>query len=221
MKMNWNDLVKARMKEVGITQYDLAEKMGIAQGTVARYLNKKREPSIETIAEMMKVVRLESMTLTPDGMIDYPDHVIANITPIDIQPTYQNKFPVLSAVQAGQWTEACEPYTLDEIDEWHETTVRTSERCFWLRVQGDSMTSPVGTSIPEGMLVLVDTEREHENGSLVVAKLTDVNEATFKKYVRDAGQEYLKPLNPNYTMVPINGNCRVIGVAVDAKLKLI
>lgn len=221
MKMNWNDLVKARMKEVGITQYDLAEKMGIAQGTVARYLNKKREPSIETIAEMMKVVRLESMTLTPDGMIDYPDHVIANVTPIDIQPTYQNKFPVLSAVQAGQWTEACEPYTLDEIDEWYETTVRTSDRCFWLRVQGDSMTSPVGTSIPEGMLVLVDTEREHENGSLVVAKLTDVNEATFKKYVRDAGQEYLKPLNPNYTMVPINGNCRVIGVAVDAKLKLI
>ena len=221
MKMNWNDLVKARMKEVGITQYDLAEKMGIAQGTVARYLNKKREPSIETIAEMMKIVELESMTLTPDGMIDYPDHVIANVTPIDIQPTYQNKFPVLSAVQAGQWTEACEPYTLDEIDEWHETTVRTSKRCFWLRVQGDSMTSPVGTSIPEGMLVLVDTEREHENGSLVVAKLTDVNEATFKKYVRDAGQEYLKPLNPNYTMVPINGNCRVIGVAVDAKLKLI
>lgn len=221
MKMNWNDLVKARMKEVGVTQYDLAEQMGIAQGTVARYLNKKREPSIETIAEMMKIVRLDSMTLTPDGMIDYPDHVIANVAKIDIQPTYQNSFPVLSAVQAGQWTEACEPYTLEEIDEWYETTVRTSERCFWLRVQGDSMTSPVGTSIPEGMLVLVDTEREHENGSLVVAKLTDVNEATFKKYVRDAGQEYLKPLNPNYTMVPINGNCRVIGVAVDAKLKLI
>lgn len=219
--MNWNDLVKSRMKEVGITQYGLAEEMGIAQGTVARYLNKTREPSIEDIARIMSIVGLENMTLTPDGMIDYPDHVIANVTKLDIQPTYQNSFPVLSAVQAGQWTEACEPYTLDEIDEWYETTVRTSERCFWLRVQGDSMTSPIGTSIPEGMLVLVDTEREHENGSLVVAKLTDVNEATFKKYVRDAGQEYLKPLNPNYTMVPINGNCRIIGVAVDAKLKLI
>ncbi|WP_153449026.1 LexA family protein [Vibrio algicola] len=221
MKMNWNDLVKSKMKQVGITQNTLAEKMGMSQSAIAHWLNRNREPSIENIAEIMAIVGLESMTLTSDGMIDYPDDVIANVSPIDIQPTYQNSFPVLSAVQAGQWTEACEPYTLDEIDEWHETTVRTSNRCFWLRVQGDSMTSPVGTSIPEGMLVLVDTEREHENGSLVVAKLTDVNEATFKKYVRDAGQEYLKPLNPNYTMMPINGNCRVIGVAVDAKLKLI
>ncbi|EGQ8054305.1 LexA family transcriptional regulator [Vibrio alginolyticus] len=221
MKMNWNDLVKSRMKEIGVTQYDLAEKMGIAQGTVARYLNKKREPSIDDIGKMMGIVGLESIILTPDGMIDYPDSVIANVSKIDIQPSYQNNFPVISAVQAGQWTEACEPYNVDEIDEWHETTVRTSERCFWLRVQGDSMTSPVGTSIPEGMLVLIDTERDHDNGSLVVAKLTDVNEATFKKFVRDSGQEYLKPLNPNYPMMPINDNCRIIGVAVDAKLKLI
>ncbi|WP_105901406.1 LexA family protein [Vibrio gangliei] len=221
MKINWNDLVKSKMKEAGITQNQLAEKMGRSQSAIAHWLNKNREPSIEDIAEMMRCVGLESITLTSDGMIDYPDEVIRNIAPINIQPTYQNKFPVLSAVQAGQWTEACEPYTLDEIDEWYETTVRTSDRCFWLRVQGDSMTSPVGTSIPEGMLVLVDTEREHENGSLVVAKLTDVNEATFKKFVRDSGQEYLKPLNPNYTMMPINGNCRIIGVAVDAKLKLI
>lgn len=221
MKMNWNDLVKSRMKELGITQAELAERMGIAQATIARYLTKTREPSIETIAQIMKCVKIENMTLSSDGKIDYPDEVIANVVPVYIQPTYQSSFPVLSAVQAGQWNEACEPYTLDEIDEWHETTVRTSKRSFWLRVQGDSMTSPVGTSIPEGMLVLVDTEREHENGSLVVAKLTDVNEATFKKFIRDSGQEYLKPLNPNYPMMPINGNCRIIGVAVDAKLKLI
>lgn len=219
--MKWNELAKARLKEIGKTQDWLAERIGMTQGGLGHWLSGRRDPSIDKIALILKELQLDGLMLHSDGTLEYPDHVIANITPIDIQPTYQNKFPVLSAVQAGQWTEACEPYTLDEIDEWHETTVRTSERCFWLRVQGDSMTSPVGTSIPEGMLVLVDTEREHENGSLVVAKLTDVNEATFKKYVRDAGQEYLKPLNPNYTMMPINGNCRVIGVAVDAKLKLI
>lgn len=221
MKIHWNELVKSRMKEVGITQNILAERMGMSQSAIAHWLNKKREPSIDDIGKIMGIVGLDSMVLTPDGMIDYPDHVIANVTKLDIQPTYQNSFPVLSAVQAGQWTEACEPYTLDEIDEWYETTVRTSKRCFWLRVQGDSMTSPMGVSLPEGVLVLIDTEREHENGSLVVAKLTDVNEATFKKFVRDSGQEFLKPLNPTYPMVSIDGNCRIIGVAVDAKLRLI
>ena len=219
--MNWTDLVKSRIKELKITQEKLAEMAGVTPGGMGHWLNKRREPSLEQIAKILKVINLDKMVLNSDGSLEYPHDIIANVTPIDIQPTYQNSFPVLSAVQAGQWTEACEPYTLDEIDEWHETTVRTSKRCFWLRVQGDSMTSPVGTSIPEGMLVLVDTEREHENGSLVVAKLTDVNEATFKKLIRDSGQEYLKPLNPNYPMMPINGNCRVIGVAVDAKLKLI
>lgn len=219
--MNWNDLVKARMKETGITQNVLAEKMGMSQGAIAHWLNKNREPSIETIAAMMKCVGLTHMTLDSDGLIDYPDEALFNVTKIDIQPEFQSSFPVLSAVQAGQWAEACEPYDLEDIDEWFETTVRTSGRCFWLRVQGDSMTSPTGISLPEGTLVLVDTEREHENGSLVVAKLTDVNEATFKKFITDSGQNYLKPLNPNYHMLPINGNCKVIGVVVDARLKLI
>lgn len=221
MKMRWNELARARLKELGKTQDWLAERIGMTQGGLGHWLSGRRDPSIEKIAQILKELRLDELVLHSDGTLEYPDHVIANVSKVEIQPTYQASFPVLSAVQAGQWTEACEPYTLDEIDEWHETTVRTSERCFWLRVQGDSMTSPMGVSLPEGVLVLIDTEREHENGSLVVAKLTDVNEATFKKFVRDSGQEFLKPLNPTYPMVSINGNCRIIGVAVDAKLKLI
>nr|WP_187984674.1 S24 family peptidase [Vibrio metschnikovii] len=220
MKMNWTDLVKSRMKEIGITQDGLAERMGVSQASVTRYLNKKREPDLETIAEMMRHVGLKQMLLTSDGLVEYPDHAIANVSTVDVQPTYKARFPLLSSVQAGAWTEACEPYILADISEWHETTERTSERCFWLKVEGDSMTSATGVSFPEGTLVLVDTERDHENGSLVVAKLEDVNEATFKKLVLDAGQRFLKPLNTNYPIMSVNGNCRIIGVVVDAKLKL-
>lgn len=55
------------------------------------------------------------------------------------------------------------------------------------------MTAPAGESIPEGMLILVDTGLEPRPGDLVVAKLADSNEATFKQFVSDAGQKYLKP----------------------------
>lgn len=220
MKMNWNDLVKARMKDAGITQAGLAERMDKSQSAIAHWLGGNRKPSIEEIAAMMKIVGLNHMTLNSDGLVEYPDEAWSNVSKIDIQPTYQKSFPVLSSVQAGAWTEACEPYTLNEISEWHETTERTSERCFWLRVEGDSMTSATGVSFPEGTMVLVDTERDHQNGSLVVAKLTDVNEATFKKLAIDAGQKYLRPLNPTYLPIAINGNCKIIGVVVDAKLKL-
>ena len=221
MKLNWNDLVKSRMKETGITQAVLAERMDKSQSAIAHWLGGNRKPSIEEIATMMKIVGLDHMTLNSDGLIEYPMDELSNVTRVEVQPRYQHSFPVLSSVQAGAWTEACEPYTINQITEWHETTERTGSNCFWLRVEGDSMTSPTGVSLPEGTLVLVDTDRDHQNGSLVVAKLTDVNEATFKKLVIDAGQKYLKPLNPAYQMMPINGNCRIIGVVVDAKLKLL
>lgn len=83
------------------------------------------------------------------------------------------------------------------------------------------MTAPAGLSIPEGTYVLFDTEREAVNGNLVIAKLSDSNEATFKKLVIDGGQKYLKGLNPHWPLVPINGNCRIIGVAVETKLRLV
>ena len=83
------------------------------------------------------------------------------------------------------------------------------------------MTSPVGQSIPDGHLVLVDTGREAKNGSLVVAKLMDANEATFKKLVIDGGKQYLKGLNPAWPLIPIDGNCKIIGVVVEGRIKYI
>lgn len=54
-----------------------------------------------------------------------------------------------------------------------------------------------------------------------MAKLTDDNEATFKKLIIDGSQKYLKGLNPQWPMVPVNGNCRVLGVAIETKMKLV
>lgn len=82
------------------------------------------------------------------------------------------------------------------------------------------MTAPVGLSITEGMLILVDTEADAQSGKLVIAKLTESNEATFKKLIIDSGQKFLKPLNPAYPMIPINGNCKIVGVVVRAMVRL-
>ncbi|AKP34689.1 LexA family protein [Yersinia aleksiciae] len=132
-----------------------------------------------------------------------------------------NKYPLISWVSAGAWCEAIEPYTLKDIDEWFESDARIEGNGFWLRVEGDSMTAPTGISIPEDTLVLFDTGREARNGSLVIAKLESANEATFKKLIIDGGSKYLRGLNPAWPLVPINGNCKIIGVAVETKLRLV
>lgn len=132
------------------------------------------------------------------------------------------KYPVLSSVQAGAWAEAVEAYTLSEVSEWLESDAKVQGDSFWLKVEGESMTSPNGLSVPEGSYVLFDTGRDPVNGSLVIAKLVDDNEATFKKLIIDTGKKYLKALNPAWPpMIPINGNCKIIGVGVETKMRLV
>ncbi|HBM0000061.1 TPA: LexA family transcriptional repressor [Salmonella enterica subsp. enterica serovar Kodjovi] len=133
----------------------------------------------------------------------------------------REKYPLISWVSAGAWCYADEPYTLSDVSEWYESETTVYGRGFWLRVEGDSMTAPTGLSIPEGTLVLFDTGREPDNGNLVIAKLEDSNEATFKKLIIDGGRRYLKGLNPAWPLVPINGNCIIIAVAVQTMMKLV
>lgn len=143
----------------------------------------------------------------------------SNVTPA-LQPDRLYRYPVISRVAAGTWQEAievCDPWAYDNFE---LADYQAKGSAFWLQVSGDSMTSSVPPSIPEGHLILVDTGIEPRPGDMVVAKLVDADEATFKLLVADAGQLYLKPLNPAYRMIPIDERCRLIGVVVEAKMKL-
>lgn len=204
--------VKARREQLGLTQTELAEKVGTSQQAIEQLEGgkTKRPRYLPELASFFGV--------TVEWLLDGTSN--SNFTFMSKNEP-KGKYPLISWVSAGSWAEACEPYDLSQISEWIETDTKLLGNGFWLRVEGDSMTSPVGQSIPEGHLVLVDTGREAKNGSLVVAKMTDANEATFKKLVIDGGQKYLKGLNPSWPMMPINGNCKIIGVVIEARVKFI
>ncbi len=135
------------------------------------------------------------------------------------QPIESYRYPVISWVAAGAWAEAVEPYPAGYSDSYEFSEYDSKGPAFWLKVKGDSMTAPAGQSITEGTLILVDTEAEVAPGKLVVAKLPDSNEATFKKLVSDGGRLFLKPLNPGYPIEPLDKNCRIVGVVVQALQK--
>jgi len=136
------------------------------------------------------------------------------------QPSQTYRYPIISWVSAGSWEEAVQPYPDGFSDRYEISDYDSKGPAFWLEVKGDSMTSPNGTSVPEGMMILVDTEADVQPGKLVIAKLPASNEATFKKLVEDGGIRYLKPLNPAYKMVECDEHCRIIGVAVRMTGKL-
>jgi SOS-response transcriptional repressor LexA len=135
------------------------------------------------------------------------------------QPVESYRYPVISWVAAGAWAEAVEPYPAGFSDRYEFSEYDSKGPAFWLEVKGDSMTSPAGQSITEGTLILVDTEAEAAPGKLVIAKLPDSNEATFKKLVSDGGRLFLKPLNPGYPIEPFDEHCRIVGVVVRALQK--
>nr|WP_319552423.1 LexA family transcriptional regulator [uncultured Vibrio sp.] len=217
--MNTKKEVGLRLKkfreQLGISQRALADKCGWIPSRIGNYEAGVRSLSIddaEVLASQLGVSAVEIMfDVSNSGNISIPS----------TQPETKGSFPLISSVQAGQWREACEPYNVKDAH-MLATTEKASASSFWLTVEGDSMTAPPGSplSFPTGVRVLVDPELEAINKSLVVAKLDDVNEATFKQLIVDAGQKFLNPLNPTYPKLPINGNCKIIGVVVDAKLKL-
>lgn len=214
-KANLESLIEQKKLESGMTKAQFAESIDTSPAALSQLMGDKPNRNIGD-----KMARkIENALNLPSGWMDtlHSNDGEPNVVYRGINET-RGCYPVISWVSAGQWMEALEPYHRKSIDRWYDTTVVCSNDSFWLDVKGDSMTSPGGLSIPEGAAILVDPEVEPINGKLVVAKLEGDNEATFKKLVIDAGRRFLKPLNPYYPMIEINGNCRIIGVIVDAKI---
>lgn len=210
--MEIHERIRQKRRELGLTQQALADKAGVNRVTVTGWEKGDYQPNGVNLQQLAEALETDARWLT-DGIVSTE----ANVRFSKLNNP-RGEYPLISWVSAGNWCEALEPYHRKSIDKWYETTVHCSEDSFWLEVKGDSMTAPSGLSIPEGMVILVDPEVEPSSGKLVVAKIDTDNEATFKQYIVDAGNHYLKPLNPQYRMTAINGNCRIIGVVVDAKI---
>jgi SOS-response transcriptional repressor LexA len=81
---------------------------------------------------------------------------------------------------------------------------------------GDAMVATQGhsKSFQEGNIIIVNPEKTAEHGAYVIALLPKAKEVTFKQYVIDGGIRYLRPLNPQYPMIQIDGNTRICGIVV-------
>jgi SOS-response transcriptional repressor LexA len=191
------------------------------QTRISNYETGYREPRLDEILRMAEVYGVSYSWLT-SGMGEMEDIIGTREQRANYeaeQRDFKSRFPVISWVQAGKWTESSEP---KETGEWAPALERISPRAFALKVRGDSMVNPNGSpSIPEGAIIIVDPDIQAENGMLVIAQQADSNEATFKKYVVDGNQRYLKPLNPQFPAIPINENCVIIGVVRSAIYKLL
>jgi SOS-response transcriptional repressor LexA len=213
MTMKWYDFAKSLMRNQSINQEKLAEHLGITKGAVSHWLNGRREPSLGEIAKILQYLGKQKFSVGAGGLIII-DGDVENTSLCRVRA----KYPVISHVTAATWDTAAETQLQQVANQWFESDVQIQGKAFWLQVDGDSMVAPTGLTIAEGTFVLFDTGRIPVNGSLVIARPSESDGVTFKKLVIDGGMKYLKALNPQWPLIPIDENCRVIGVAVETKM---
>lgn len=206
---SWAKRIKSRMKELDLTQEELASKLGITRGAITHYLAGRRVPPLRQFQKIAAVLKTDPAWLqfgtTKEKLIDDKK--------LKTEPRKQ-AIPILS------WELAAELNSLTNIDksemqEWVPHLYTDKIRWYALLVNGDSMTAPIGRkSFHEGDIIIIDPDIAPSNNSFVVALLPKSKQLTFKQYVVDGGIRYLKPLNQQYPLIQIDEKTLICGVVV-------
>ena len=200
--------IKAAREAAGLTQEQLADRCDYKnQSRISGYERDDREPSLDDLAKIAKATNLTSIA----ELLSFGEKEERTSS-----RKLKGALPVISYVQAGLWCEAIDLYEPGQTDRLITSAAPHSEYAFALRVEGHSMTAPVGTdgpSFPPGYFIHVDPYKESTFGDFVVAR-HDGNKVTFKKLSREEGRPVLVPLNPDYPI--IREEFEVIGKVFDA-----
>ena len=225
--MSIGSRLRSRRKMFGHTLKVIADHVGVKQPTVSQWEADLMVPRGESLKKLEEILKTNSDWIlhgkgNPDAryVLVQPDSQEFKAISLNTK-----RIPVLSRVQAGAWNDiGCDDPAMT-CTEWTETSADVSDHAFALIVRGDSMFNPSDKrSLADGVMVVVDSvfnsDVESLNHKIVVAMLEGTNEATIKEFVKDGPNMYLNPLNPRYPIIPIDGNCRIVAVAKEGKIKL-
>lgn len=215
----WTDAVKERMREIDFTQENLAERMGVTQGAVGHWLRAEREPKLHMINQILVEVGLGPLQIGAAVQMRENSAVYGDtVHPTAMTGADGHTHELYYGYPIVNWA------LIDELpvaSTWprQSSDYAAQARGFWLRVEGDAMTAPVGLSVPEGMLILVDTGLAAEPGKLLIVREAPNAVAIFRQLIEEGGQRYLKPLNPTYPKTLFTEQTLVLGVVVQALMK--
>jgi SOS-response transcriptional repressor LexA len=164
--------------------------------------------------------KLEQAMGKPDGWMDEPhEDLLTRVMAkkdgrpnVEAGPDIKGLYPLISWVQAGEWSEIAGRFDSDDAQDWLPCPVRCGKGTFVLRVKGQSMEP----RFQDGEYIFVDPELAADNGRFVVVRLEDTHEATFKQLIVESGRMYLKALNPDWPtrIIEVTEDAFICGVVV-------
>lgn len=209
-------IYESKKSELRLSQESIADALNVGQSAIAALLNGVNALNASNAAALAKLLKVSVGDFSPALATEIAEMYKSISSDPVVKGEYE--YPVFSHVQAGMFSPEFRTFTERDAEGWVSTTKKASDNAFWLEVDGHSMTAPAGSrpSFPEGMLILVDPEESVDPGDFCIARLGG-DEFTFKKLIKDSGQVFLQPLNPQFPMIPCHEQCRVVGKVVASQ----
>ncbi len=221
---NLSDRIKSSRKLAKLTQEKLANDVGVSRVAITQWESGETK-SIEAV-NLIRAAK--AMNVNPEWLatgegeplnkpIKYNNMSIPNTVEA---PRLTSHIPLISWVQAGQWSDIYDNFQPGDADEWIPLYgLNVGPHSYALVVVGDSM-SP---TLSEGDKIIVDATRQPENGQIIIVRRNDTSDATVKRYRLDGADKLLVPDNQRYEIIKINNDHEYIfcGVVVEKMTRLV
>ena len=181
----------------GLTQQAVAEALGVSRSAVAMWEKNEREPNLETLAALAKLLNVPMTALVEREERPLPENV---------RPARYRRIPLLGAIAAG------EPIFAGEEHETYVDVGGSVRADFALEVQGESM-EPV---YKDGDVVYIRSQSDVSDGQVAAVVIDD--SATLKRVYHLPIGVQLMPINPAFAPMLFTAensdSVRILGLAV-------
>ena len=199
----FKDMLKLYRNQRGLSQSELAKKLGLSPSTISMYEVGKRQPDFETEEKIADYFNVSLNSLRGKSEELRSSHTTIN---------------VLGRVAAGIPINAIEDVI--DTEEITEELAKTGE-FFGLKIKGDSMEP----RIYDGDVVIVRQQNDAESGDIVIAMVNGYD-AVCKRLVKYASSIALVSLNSKYEPMMVTNDeietkpVKIIGKVVELRGKL-
>lgn len=206
--MKTGQKIRQIRKAKGLTLSEVENLAGLSEGNLSRVERGTQWLSEEKLFSVAKALGVNPAEFfAPEGTnFVAPDH------------GGSDALPVISWVQAGNWSEVIDNFQPGDAEEWLPVPFKHGPNAFILRVVGKSNYDPNGEkSFDDGDYIAVDPSKEPRHKSMVVVRLDDDNTATFKQlWIEPDGKQFLVALNPQWPrrIIEVNNNATIVGIVI-------
>lgn len=220
---NIGDRLKKLRESKGLTQEELARLAGKTKDYISRIERSSAQnittSTLESIAQALGIHFSELLFDVPNssfsGSIKKGAEEILTSKFANEMASLFVEIPLIKgSVSAGDFRRDFDEYTGEFIQvpkQFIQSKISKAKKIVAIKVKGSSM-SP---TYHDGDFIFIQREAEPYSGAHVIAALD--GDITFKEYKKtNEGKIELRPLNPEYSIIPYKKGMEILGVVVGA-----